>query len=534
MPGNLRTKTTPSSAQAAAGEWFDDAAADRVVEFFERYLRHIKGEWAGQPFVLLPWQRDEIVRPLFGWKRADGTRKYRTAYIEIPRKNGKSTLAAGIALYLLFADGEAGAEVYSVAADRDQAAIVFDGAKQMVEASRPLGRRSEVYRRSIVYPKLHSSYKVLSADVRTKHGKNAHAVIFDELHAQPNRNLFDVMTTSTGARRQPLLVATTTAGYDRESICWEQHEYADKLLRGVIEDPSYFAYIAGADQAENWQDRETWRRANPSFGVTVKEDYLAQEARRAAEMPAYQNTFRRLHLDQWTQQATRWVDIELWNKNAGPKINEKALVGRTCYGGLDLAAVSDIVAWVMVFPTEGDPDELTVLPRFWAPEARLTDTRNRYRDQYQVWARDGWLKTTPGDAIDYAFVKQQILEDARTFRLVDLNIDRLFQAHQLAMELQGEGLQVVGMGMGFLSMAAPMVEFQRLLLMGKVHHGGNPLLRWMADNLAVKQDPAGNMKPDKAQSQGKIDGIVGFLQAEERWMRHRVGSVYDRRGVRSV
>ena len=298
--------------------YFDERAATIAVNFFEKLLRHSKGEWAGQPFVLQPWQRDQIIRPLFGWKRPDGTRKYRVAYIEVPRKNGKSSLAAGIANLLLFADDEPSAEVYSAAADRDQAAIVFDEAKAMTEGAPVLARRVDIYKRSIVDAKTRSVYRVLSADAFTKHGLNVHGVIFDELHAQPNRDLWDVLKTGTGARRQPMFMQITTAGYDRNSICWEQHEYATKVLDGVIEDPEFFAYIAAADVDDDWLDEAIWRKANPSLGVTVKLDYLQAEARRAEQTPAYQNTFRRLHLNQWTQQETRWLSLEAWNLCSRP------------------------------------------------------------------------------------------------------------------------------------------------------------------------------------------------------------------------
>lgn len=529
-------RTSSRRRQKRTGEfWFDEAAADRAVEFFERFLVHVKGRWAGCRFELMPWQRDDIIRPLFGWKRNDGTRRYRIAYIEIPRKNGKSSLAAGIALYLLFADNEPGAEIYSAAADREQAAIVFETAKAMVEASPALRRRCEIYKRSIVVPATGSSYKVLSADAKTKHGFNAHGVIFDELHVQPNRELWDTLTTATGAREQPLVVAITTAGYDRNSVCWEQHEYAEKVLKGVIDDPSYFAYIAAADKEDDWRDPKVWAKANPGLGVTVRLEYLKQEAKRAEEVPAYQNTFRRLHLNQWVQQQSRWIDIALWDEQGGLVVEEK-LAGRTCYGGLDLSSVSDLTAWVLVFPRDDDPEEVDVLARFWCPEAQLSNSQNRYRDQYRAWAKAGYITPTPGDAIDYGFVKRQILEDAKRFRLVDLNIDQLFQAHQLAMELAEEGLTVVGMGQGFRSMAAPMKELERRLLARKIHHGGNPVLRFMADSVVVKQDAAGNLKPDKANSQARIDGIVALVMALDRAMRHKKpkGSVYEERGLRSL
>ncbi len=522
---------TQRKGKDKGGYWFDEEAAQRAVSFFEGYLRHSKGKWAGYNFELLPWQK-RIIGDVFGWKRPDGLRRYRTVYIEVPRKAGKSTLAAGIALYLLFADGEPGAEIYSAAVDRAQAAIVFETAKQMVLASVALKKRAQIYKRSIVVPPTGSSYHVLSADAPSKHGLNAHGIIFDELHAQPNRELWDVLTTSTGAREQPLIVAITTAGYDRQSICWEQHEYALKVRDGIIQDPTFYPAVFAADEEDDWTKPEAWRKANPSLGVTVKEGFYEQEVKKALEMPSYENTVKRLYLNIWTQQVDRWISLQLWDENAGLVVEDE-LKGRLCYGGLDLSSVSDVTAWVLVFPHEDGPEMADILARFWVPEARLYDTQNRYRAQYQAWAKGGWIKTTPGGAVDYSFIKKQILQDAQAFRLVDLNIDRLFQAHQLATELADEGLTVVGMGQGFISMAAPMKELERRLLARKLRHGGNPVLRWMADNVAVKQDPAGNLKPDKASSQGKIDGIVALVMALDRAMRHEVPdrSVYEERGV---
>ena len=276
--------------------WFDERAALAAERFFERVIRHTKGKWAGQPFALQPWQRDEIIRPIFGWKRRDGSRRYRRAYIEIPRKQGKSTISSGVALLLLLADGEPGAEIYSAAADRAQAAIVFDQAKQFVEGSPLLSKELRVYRNHISAPRTNSIYRVLSADAFTKHGLNAHGIVFDELHAQPNRELWDVLATSMGARRQPLMVAITTAGYDRNSICWEQHEHARRVIDDPAFDPEYFGFIAAAEEGDDWTSPATWRKANPSLGVTVTEEYLAGECQRALASPAYQNTFRRLYL----------------------------------------------------------------------------------------------------------------------------------------------------------------------------------------------------------------------------------------------
>lgn len=512
------------------GLWFDRQAAQHVLDFF-RFLRHSKGEWAGQEFSLEPWQQ-WLLATLFGWKRADGFRRFRTAYVEVPRKNGKTTMAAGIGLYLLVADGEPGAEVFTAATKRDQARLAHSEAMRMVRKSPALSRMVAVFKDNLNIPATASKYEPLGADADTMDGLNVHGAIIDELHAHKTRAVVEVLETATGARRQPLIFEITTAGNDRNSICYEHHEYSHRVLSGLVQDDSWFAFIASLDEGDDWTDPVVWAKANPNLGISVKVDDLARKCERAQRLPAAQNAFRRLHLNEWTQQTDRWIDLSLWDENAGT-VNEAALAGRRCYGGLDLSSVSDMTAWVLVFPHDDDLDEVDILCRFWCPEARLRDEANRYREQYIAWARNGLLQVTPGDAVDYAFVKQAILDDARRFRLVDLNVDRLFQGYQLSQELADEGLAVFGMGQGFLSMGPAMREFERRLLARKLHHGGHPVLRWMADNVAVRQDPAGNLKPDKAESQGKIDGIVALLMALDRCTRQGPPkrSVYEDHGL---
>jgi len=510
--------------------WFDEAAADRAVSFFSRFLTHSKGAWAGSKFELEPWQRDDIIRPLFGWKRRDGTRRYRTAYIEIPRKNGKSTLAAGIGLYLVYGDKEPGAEIYSAAADREQAAIVFDQAKTMVEDSQPLSKRSEVYKRSIVVPKIRNSYKVLSAEAYTKHGLNAHGIIFDELHAQPNRELWDVLTTSTGARTQPLTVAITTAGYDRQSICYEQHDLAKRILEGTAQDDSFFAYIAAADDEDDWTDPKVWAKANPGLGVTIKMDYLEQECERAKLVPAYQNTFRRLHLNQWTNQETRWLDLRAWDKCDSLLPD---LTGRECYAGLDMASVNDIAALVLVFPPQ-DEKLFFVLPFFFMPKDELIEKGLRDRVDYASWVRDDWIEATPGNVIDYAAIRKKVNALNEKYIIREIAFDR-WGAFQISQDLEADGFTMVPFGQGFGSMSGPMKDLLRLILQRELAHGSNPILRWMADNVVAKQDPAGNIKPDKAKSRQKIDGIVGLIMGLDRAIRNantQRDSVYEERGIR--
>lgn len=487
---------------------FEEGAADDVVAFFTKGLRHVKGPLAGEPFVLDGWQVS-FLRELFGRKRADGTRQYRTAYIEIPRKNGKSTLSAGLALYLTVADGEQGAEVYSAAADRDQAAIVFDVAKQMAMNSPQLAKHLKPFRRSMTFEKRASSYKVLSADAPTKHGLNASGLIFDELHAQPNRELYDVLTTSTGARRQPLTILITTAGYDRHSVCYEVHDYACKVRDGIVKDDSFLAVIYAADEKDDWTDPKIWAKANPGLGQSVTVDYLTQECRKAKEIPAYENTFRRLHLNQWTEQATRWLSMDVWDRNA-TEVNEFELEGRACYAGLDLATTKDISALALIFPPDDDDSTYSILWRFWLPDEAMRQRSHKDRVPYDQWCKEGVIATTEGNVTDYDVIRRDINELGKRYNIREIAFDR-WNATQLTTQLQGDGFTMVPFGQGFVSMAAPTKELEKLLLSDRLAHGGNPVARWMASNVAVRTDPAGNLKPDKEKSSEKIDGIVALV-----------------------
>lgn len=520
--------------------------------FFDRILVHVKGEWAGETFTLEPWQRDQVIRPLFGWKRPDGLRRYRVAYIEIPRKNGKSSLAAGIALYLLFADGEAGAEVYSAAADREQAGIVFNLAREMVEASAILAKRAETFKRSIVVPENRGSYKVLSADAFTKHGLNASGIVVDELHAQPNRELVDVLMTSTGARAQPLTVLLTTAGFNLETICGEFHDYAIQVQDGTIEDPTFLPVIYAAEaepltgEADpggdapapvvDWTDEDQWARANPNLGVSVKLDYLRNEARRALHVPAYQNTFKRLHLNIWTEQDTRWLPMDKWRACERP-FDPGVFHGAACFGGLDLASTSDLASLVLVFPAEpGEPESYALIPFFWIPGDNVTDRARRDRVPYDAWIRDGLITATAGDVIDYDYIIRDIEALGELYDIREIAFDR-WGAFQVSQRLEAVGFTLVGFGQGFASMANPTSELMRLTLAGTLWHNGHKVLDWMAANMVVSSDAAGNVKPNKAKSREKIDGIVASIMGLDRAIRHRGidgKSVYDTRGIRTI
>jgi len=508
---------------AGAGFWFDEKAAQRVVAFIEGFLRHSKGVWAGERFTLQPWQQ-AIMRELFGWKRADGTRRYRSAYIEIPRKNGKSALCSAIALYLLLADGEAGAEVYSAAADRDQAGIVYEVAKQMVQDSPALSRRVRIFKRSMVVQSTHSSYKVLSAEAYSKHGLNASAVIFDELHAQPNRELFDVLQTSMGARSQPLLVNDHHGGLDRNSICWEQHALSTSVIADPMVAPTHFGFIAAAGESDDWTSPGTWAKANPGLGVTLTNDYLAEQCNRALQTPGYQNTFQRLHLNIWTQQDVRWLDMRLWDLC---QVEAPDLSGRVCYGGLDLANTHDLAALALVFPPieEGEPWHVRVW--HWIPTADMQARIRRDRVPYDVWQREGWIEATPGDVIDFERIIERIVELRGLYDIAEIAFDR-WGARQIRQQLEDQGFVMVDFGQGFVSMAHPTSALARMVASRELGHDGNPVLRWAADNLVVQQDAAGNVKPAKNKSREKIDGLVAAIMGLERALVNEQGaSMYD-------
>ena len=528
------------------GCWFDAAAAERPVDFFAGFLRHSKstrGTKAGEPFVLLPWQAD-ITRRLFGWQRADGTRRYRKAYIEVAKKNGKSTWMAGLELYLLIGDDEPAAEVYCAAVDKAQASIVFNECVKMIQLSPDLlerlgGSISET-RKIVVDPETLSKLQALSADVASKEGLNISAACIDELHAHKSRAMWSTLLYGGAARRQPLLIAITTAGiYDPTSIGWEQHEYARKVLAGQIEDWAYLAVIFAIEKDDDWQDPKVWPKANPSWGVTIDPETFAHEAREAAESPSAENDFRRYRCNQWVQQATRAIPLELWDANAGHPGPMTAAYGqgRVCDAALDLSSVSDLSAFVAAFACDDDPEAIDLFCRFWVPEAQLTNRKNPNAGLYQQWVEQGFLTTTNGNVIDYELIIAEVLAHASQFALRDLNIDRLFQGQHVYTKLAEEGVQVFPWGQGFLGFGPPMKEFNRRLLQKKLHHGTHPILRWMADNVVTVKDAAGNEKIDKQKSPQKVDGMVCLVGCLDRLIRHdgheddTSASAYDDDGI---
>ena len=514
---------------------FDEDKANRAVYFIEHFITHVKGEKAGQPFILEPWQKDQIIKPIFGYvDKKTNLRQYRTAYIEIPRKNGKSSLCAAIALYVLFADSERGAEIYSAAGDRAQAGIVFSIAKQMVLNNPELSKRAKVFRNSIVFGEKGNTYKAISADAYTKHGFNAHCVIMDELHTQPNRDLYDVLVTSTASRTQPLIFSITTAGYDKTSICFEQHEYAKKLKKGILKDNSFLPVIYACDKDDDIHSVNTWKKANPNYGVSVRKDYLKHQSLKVKNLPSYENTFKRLHLNLWTTNTVKnWINDEIWDKCNIRKIEEKDLIGRKCYAGLDLSSTRDLTALVFLFPDD-EHKKFDVLPYFWCPEDSIFERSKKEHIHYEKWRKEGLLFGTEGNVVDYEQIKNLIIELGGKFDIQQIAYDR-WNSSQLVIELLNEGAPMTPYGQGFASMSAPTKELEKLIFSKALNHGGNELLKWQISNVVLQTDPTGSVKPNKAKSKEKIDGIVALVMSLGIFM---VGqsvapttSVYEGKGI---
>ena len=537
MPGGgdrlKKLKRYKPTVFKAKDSHYDKEAADFAVAFIEN-LCHTKGTWAGQPFQLLDWQ-EQIIRDLFGILKPNGYRQFNTAYVEIPKKNGKSELAAAIALLLCCGDGEERAEVYGCAADRQQASIVFEVAADMVRMCPALSKRVKILasQKRIIYNPTNSFYQVLSAEAYSKHGFNIHGVVFDELHTQPNRKLFDVMTKGSGdARMQPLYFLITTAGTDTHSICYETHQKALDILEGRKIDPTFYPVIYGAADNEDWTDPKVWKKANPSLGETIGMDKVIAACESARQNPGEENAFRQLRLNQWVKQAVRWMPMEKWDACASP-INEDDLEGRVCYGGLDLSSTTDITAFVLVFPPTNEDDRYILLPYFWVPEDTLDLRVRRDHVPYDVWERQGFLMTTEGNVVHYGFIEKYIERLGEKFNIREIAFDR-WGAIQMVQNLEGMGFTVVPFGQGFKDMSPPTKELMKLVLEKKVAHGGHPVLRWMMDNIYIRTDPAGNIKADKEKSTEKIDGAIAAIMGLDRAIRcgnASTASVYDDRGI---
>lgn len=492
-----------------------EASALRVKEFIETGLKHTIGEYAGKPFILQDWQWGKIILPLYGTLNPDMTRQYRTCLVEVGRKNGKTTLAAALALYHLFSDHEMGGQIYSAATDKDQASLVFNEAASMVRSNPKLLRKCKIIdsQKRIVNYRMNSFYRAISADTASAYGFNPSCIIYDELHAAANRELFDVLSTSTGARRQPLLFIISTAGYDRNSILYEQYNYAKKILKGIVKDKTFLPVIYETNKKDNWENEKNWYKANPALGTFRGLDEMRSLYNKAKETPALQNIFRRLYLNQWTRQETRWMEITKWDESDG-KVEPEELKGKVCYGGLDLSSTMDISAFVLVFPIDGI---LKVIPLFFIPANNIEARVKKDRVPYDEWVRQGFIIATPGNIIDYQFIEDTIDKYAKQFEIEEVAYDP-WNATMLTQRLAEKGMTMVEVHQGFASMSAPTKQLETLILQKKIHHGGNPVMRWFFDNVMVKQDAQGNLKPDREKSKEKIDGIVGLILAVSRAM----------------
>ena len=517
----------------AKDSYYDKEYADFAVAFIES-LCHTKGTWAGKTFELMDWQ-EQIIRDLFGILKPNGYRQFNTAYIEIPKKNGKSELAAAVALLLTCGDGEQRAEVYGAAADRQQASIVFDVAADMVRMCPALNKRVKILasQKRLIYEPTNSFYQVLSAEAYSKHGFNVHGVVFDELHSQPNRKLYDVLTKGSGdARMQPLFFLITTAGTDTHSICYEVHQKAQDIIDGRKIDPTFYPVIYGADDTEDWTSPKVWKKCNPSLGETIGMDKVKTACESAKQNPGEENSFRQLRLNQWVKQAVRWMPMDKWDKCAFA-VREDDLIGRVCYGGLDLSSTTDITAFVLVFPPLDEEDKYIILPYFWIPEDTLDLRVKRDYVPYDVWERQGYLQTTEGNVVHYGYIEKFIEQLGKKFNIREIAFDR-WGAVQMVQNLEGMGFTVVPFGQGFKDMSPPTKELMKLTLEQKLAHGGHPVLRWNMDNIFIRTDPAGNIKADKEKSTEKIDGAVATIMALDRAIRcgnDTSESVYDSRGI---
>ncbi|MCP4539804.1 MAG: terminase large subunit [Chloroflexi bacterium] len=523
--------------------YFDEDAGQLPIDFFAESLVHVKGGMAGEPFILEDWQK-AIVANLFGWMGPDGWRRYRESLIFVPRKNGKTTLIAGIVAYVFFCDGEPGAEIYSAAAKRDQALICFGIVQKMIEHNPTLKSLVKIYTalKSIEWSDTNSIYRALAAEADTEHGGNSHLVAFDEIHAQKNRKLHDVLKTSMASRDQPLFLSSTTSDFDHPSICNEKHAMACKVRDGEWPDietaQRFLPVIYEASVEDKWEDPKVWALANPNLGVSVQLDYIREACKTAQEMPAYENTFKRLHLNVKTEQVSRWIQMARWDAcGDDDPLGWRAdalerLKGQSCVGGFDIGANSDLSALVLLFGNQFQGYD--ILPYFWCPKESAEIREKRDKVPYLTWLRQGYMLPCEGDTTVYATLRADINELADRYGVTTIAADRAFQGDQLIQELTNEdGIDIAPIGQGFYSMAAPTKNFERLMLECKLNHGSNPVLRWMASNVSVEHDAHENMKASKKASSEKIDGIVACIMAVAmaNITEECTTSVYEERGV---
>lgn len=525
---------------AAPEDYFDTSLANAACDFFPECLRHIEGELAGQPFKLEPWQQ-AVIGCLFGWKRHDNlgreVRRYRECLLYVPRKNGKTPLAAGINILVLFCDGERGAQVYGAASDAKQAGLLFRQAAHMVGMEPELKDRADVYnstsqRAIVLKADPASSYQVISAEAYSKHGYNIHMFSVDELHAQPNRELIDVLRTGMASvnRKQPLALYLTTADVEGETICNEIYETARKVCTGAIKDSRFLPVIFEAQKEDDWTDPLVWQQCNPNLGVSVSLDYLVRECEKAKSTPAYQANFKRFHLNIRTNAANPWISLDTWDMNAATPAPTP--VGG-CYAGLDMSAVRDLTGLVIGWPHEREP--WTVQAHCWCPRSAALERQQKAANEtpYLAWAEQGHVELCEGDTIDYEMVERRIVELHLKHGIIELAIDPAFQGYQIAQNLAKRGIRVMHHQQGGAHMAGPVKYLTELVLSGRFNHGGHPVMRWHASNVQVRKNSANQDYFHKASSHGKIDLMVAAAMMVSRAMAgmSNAHSVYSTQGL---
>ena len=531
---------------------FDKTAVLKVIRFFEKVLCFSEGDFAGKPFKLEPWQKF-ILGSLFGWYGKDGHRRFRNAYVEIAKGNGKSPMAGGIGLYGLVADGVQGAQIYSAAVVKDQAKILWRDADNMVKASPELSAHVDQQVQNLAVLDTHSFFRPVSSEYRALEGLRVHMGLIDEVHEHPNDKVYEKIRAGTKGFQDALILEITNCGFDKQSICWQHHLMSEQVLSGVIENDAWFAYICqldacevcaekghmmanpGCENCDDWRDERVWKKANPNLGVSIPLKYLREQVAEAKGMPSKQNTVLRLNFCIWTEQATRWLDMTQWMQCAG-QVDERALEGRMCYGGLDLASTRDLCALALVFPPSDEEEPVQVIWCFWVPEDTVKERVQRDRVPYDLWVRQGHMMTTEGNVADYDVIRTDILHLGTLYNIRELAIDR-WNSTQLQVQLVGEGVTVVPFGMGFVSMTAPSKELERLVFQQGIAHGNNPAANWAASNVAVEHDSADNIKPNKEKSTEKIDPITALIMAIGRMIVSDGSdgtSVYEQRGMVTV
>jgi len=527
------------------------------VDFGPQLLTHVQGPLRGKPYQLLPWFEALIVRPLFGWRRrSDGLRRFRKVYLGVGKKNSKTGGCAYIGLYVLHCDGEPAAEIAAVAASKEQAALLFDVARDMNEASPPLADRTTILRRALVVERTRSAFRVYSSDAKTRHGPNIHCLLFDEFHAQPNRDLYDALSRGVAARPQPITIFATTAGSDHESICHEEYEHAKKVLAGVVPDEEYLPVIFEPGPEDDWRHADTWSKANPSLGVEgcVRLDYLHSECTAAVVEPRKQNSFKQLHLNQWTKQAKVWIPVESWKACPG-LLAPQAPNALACAAGIDLSTQKDLTACVFVTRrpdgrpedvaeiTSADPAQpgtkklsinyaVELVPYFWMPEARIAERKKEDDVPYDLWVEKGWLRVTPGYGVDYDFIFRQFVDELAPRHLPQQVGYDPWNATQFAQQLDKEGFTAVEVRQGMRSLSEPSKLLEVLILKKRLHQDGNEVMTWCVSNAGVVQDENGNIRPVKTNDRNRIDGVVAAVIALSRLMvlQEPKRSIYQTRG----